>query len=162
MIKKIIGIVILAGLALFVVIQLIPFGRNHDNPPVVQDTPWGSPEAEAIARRSCYDCHSNETTWPWYSKVAPMSWLAQNDIREGRRALNFSTWGQGEFETGEIAESRTPRFDAAPAVHSASPNSKTVRFGKRNADPGPARLHRRIQRKRGQRGERGKRGEGGG
>ena len=103
MIKKIIGIVILAGLALFVVIQLIPFGRNYDNPPVVQDTPWGSPEAEAIARRSCYDCHSNETTWPWYSKVAPMSWLAQNDIREGRRALNFSTWGQGEFETGEIA-----------------------------------------------------------
>jgi len=104
MIKRIIGIVILAGLALFVVIQLIPFGRNHDNPPVVQDTPWGSPVAEAIARRSCYDCHSNETTWPWYSKVAPMSWLAQNDIREGRRALNFSTWGQGEFELSEIAK----------------------------------------------------------
>lgn len=104
MIKKILGVLILAGLALFLVIQFVPFGRNFDNPPVVQDAPWSSAEAEMVARRACYDCHSNETAWPWYSKVAPMSWLIQQDILEGRRALNFSTWGRGEQEIDEIAE----------------------------------------------------------
>lgn len=103
MLKKI-GIALLIIVGLFLVIQLVPYGRDHSNPPVVNDAPWGSPEAKAIAQRACYDCHSNETTWPWYSNVAPMSWLAQNDVQEGRRILNFSTWGQGEQETGEIRE----------------------------------------------------------
>lgn len=47
-----------------------------------------------VLRRACYDCHSNETRWPWYSRVAPISWLVAHDVGEGRRELNFSTWNR--------------------------------------------------------------------
>jgi hypothetical protein len=49
---------------------------------------------KAILRRACYDCHSNETQWPWYSRIAPISWLLARDVREGQAELNFSTWNQ--------------------------------------------------------------------
>jgi hypothetical protein len=49
-------------------------------------------EVKSILRRACYDCHSNETVWPWYSRVAPVSWLLGHDVDEGRESLNFSTW----------------------------------------------------------------------
>jgi len=51
-----------------------------------------SPQAAAIIRRACEDCHSNQTVWPWYSKVAPMSWLVADDVKDGRAKLNFSEW----------------------------------------------------------------------
>jgi hypothetical protein len=57
---------------LLVAIQLVPVDRT--NPPVEEEAP-ASPEVRAVLRRACYDCHSNETVWPWYSRVAPMSWL---------------------------------------------------------------------------------------
>jgi len=59
--KTIIAIIVLLGLALFAAIQLVPYGRDHQNPPVVQEPQWGTPEARAIAQRACFDCHSNET-----------------------------------------------------------------------------------------------------
>jgi hypothetical protein len=102
--KKIIGCASLAVLALFLLIQLVPYGRNHRNPPVQQEMTWNSSEAEAIARRACFDCHSNETVWPFYSNIAPLSWLVQRDVLEGRQVLNFSEVGRGESETEEIAE----------------------------------------------------------
>lgn len=74
----------------FVVIQFVPVDRT--NPPVESEVP-ASPEVLAVLRRACYDCHSNETVWPWYSHVAPMSWLVAKDVREGREEMNFSTWG---------------------------------------------------------------------
>lgn len=49
-------------------------------------------DVRAILERSCYDCHSNRTVWPWYSQVAPVSWLVARDVNEGRRHLNFSEW----------------------------------------------------------------------
>jgi hypothetical protein len=104
MIKRIFAIMILVGLALFLFIQVLPYGRNHSNPSVVQDAPWKSADAHAIAQRACYDCHSNETTWPWYSNIAPLSWQIQRDVVEGRHKLNFSEWGRGEQETEEIAK----------------------------------------------------------
>ena|SRR6187401_2819625 len=61
------------------------------NPPVVGDIAAPAP-VDAILRRACYDCHSNQTVWPWYSHIAPVSWLLANDVEEGRRELNFSTW----------------------------------------------------------------------
>jgi len=48
----------------------------------------------SIFRRSCYDCHSMETRWPWYSNIAPVSWLLAKDVQTGRRHLNFSVWGK--------------------------------------------------------------------
>ena len=47
-----------------------------------------------ILRQSCYDCHSHETTWPWYAQVAPVSWMVSNHVKDGRKHLNFSTWGE--------------------------------------------------------------------
>ncbi|MDQ1374658.1 MAG: hypothetical protein QOJ09_1996 [Actinomycetota bacterium] len=77
---------------MFAAMQLVPYGWSHTNPPVTADAPWPSPAAERIARQSCYECHSNETTWPVYAYVAPMSWLARHDVDGGRDKLNFSTW----------------------------------------------------------------------
>lgn len=84
--------------------QLVPYGRNHDNPPVVQEVAWSSAQVRDLAVRACYDCHSNETTWPWYSNVAPVSWLIQHDTDEGRSKLNFSEWHLPQKEADEAAE----------------------------------------------------------
>jgi len=65
---------------------------NTVNPPVEADVA-APPPVDTILRRACYDCHSNQTVWPWYSQMAPVSWLLANDVKEGRRELNFSTWG---------------------------------------------------------------------
>jgi hypothetical protein len=59
-----------AALAGFALIQLVPFGRNHTNPPTTAEPRWDSPRTRALARRACFDCHSNQTTWRWYSNVA--------------------------------------------------------------------------------------------
>lgn len=74
-----------------IVIQFIPV--NLTNPPVETELST-SPEIKAILKRSCYDCHSHETVWPWYSQVAPVSWLLAWDVTEGRGELNFSTWNR--------------------------------------------------------------------
>ena len=71
-----------------IAIQLIPVNRT--NPPVTAPIKWDSPTTEALARRACMDCHSNETVWPWYSYVAPASWLVYFDVQEARSRLNFS------------------------------------------------------------------------
>ncbi|MEO8514262.1 MAG: heme-binding domain-containing protein [Ignavibacteria bacterium] len=47
---------------------------------------------ESILKRSCYDCHSNQTVWPWYTNVAPVSWLVADDVVKGRKKMNFSEW----------------------------------------------------------------------
>lgn len=75
----------------FGLIQLIPVDLS--NPPVEEDIPT-SPEVKAILKRACYDCHSNETVWPWYSRIAPVSWLLLWDVTEGREELNYSAWNR--------------------------------------------------------------------
>jgi mono/diheme cytochrome c family protein len=94
---------LVAGAVLFVVIQFVPYGRDHDNPPVLAEPAWDSPATRELAVRACFDCHSNETNWAWYSNVAPASWLIQHDVDEGRAKLNWSEWGQ-ESEGEESAE----------------------------------------------------------
>lgn len=90
--------------ALFLAIQLVPYGRNHANPPTRSEPRWSSPQARELAVRACFDCHSNETSWPWYASVAPVSWLIQRDVDEGRRELNFSEWNKAQEEAEESAE----------------------------------------------------------
>lgn len=94
---------LLAAAALLVLIQLVPYGHRHNNPPVVREPSWDSETTRRLTKRACFDCHSNETIWPWYSNVAPVSWLVQHDIDEGRRELNFSDWRDGQRE-GEDPE----------------------------------------------------------
>jgi hypothetical protein len=96
---------LLAGLIiLFILIQLVPFGRDHTNPPVVREPTWNSPQTRALAVRACYDCHSNETRWLWFHNVAPISWGVQQDVNEGRATLNFSRWDVEQKEAEEAAE----------------------------------------------------------
>ncbi len=109
-----IGIGIATIVALFVIIQLVPYGRRHANPPVIKEPVWDSPQTKELASRACFDCHSNETLWPWYTNIAPFSWLIQHDVDEGRARLNFSECGiprsiredreagEGLREAGEI------------------------------------------------------------
>ena len=70
-------------------IQLFPMSRT--NPPVTADLNAPA-EVKAVLKASCYDCHSNETVWLWYTKVAPASWLIAHDVSDGRRHFNFSDW----------------------------------------------------------------------
>jgi len=100
-------ILILIGvlIGLFLLIQLIPIGKDHTNPPIVSEPNWDSPATRDLVKRACFDCHSNETIWPWYSNVAPVSWLVWNDVRAGRSRMNFSDWDRGfQPGAGEIAE----------------------------------------------------------
>jgi mono/diheme cytochrome c family protein len=91
MLKKI----LIAAAVLLVAVQLIPVGRT--NPPATSkvDAPQ---EALAVLERSCFDCHSNESRWPWYAYVAPVSWLVTHDVKEGREHVNFSEWAQYDAE----------------------------------------------------------------
>lgn len=89
-------IILLAIVFLLILIQLIRVDQSNpeSNPKydyfVVESVPAN---AQAITRESCYDCHSNQTIYPWYSKIAPVSWMLQNHINEGRGHLNYSEWG---------------------------------------------------------------------
>lgn len=87
------------GIALFLLIQAVPYGRDHSNPPTTQEPSWNSAQPRAFAVAACFDCHSNQTKWPWYTNVAPMSWLAESDVKSGRSTLNFSEWN-GPQDTG--------------------------------------------------------------
>ncbi len=89
LIKKIIAAVIIAGIVIFAGIQLIPVKRT--NPPVTMDVD-ANDEVKGVLKKSCYSCHSNETVWPWYSYVAPVSWLITDDVETARGSLNFSEW----------------------------------------------------------------------
>lgn len=89
---RLIKIGIPAGLIFFVAIQLIPYGRSHADPPVSHPVNWNSPQTQQLAMQACGDCHSDQTTWPWYSNVAPFSWLIQRDVVKGRSILNFSAY----------------------------------------------------------------------
>ena len=95
--------VLLGLLLLFIVIQLVPYGRDHTNSTVVAEPPWDSPVTRDLAVRACFDCHSNETVWAWYSNVAPISWIVQQHVDEGREELNFSEWHVPQ-EADEAAE----------------------------------------------------------
>jgi mono/diheme cytochrome c family protein len=87
--KAVIGV--LAILLLAGAVQLIPVDRTN---PAVTSEIEAPAEVMAVFERSCYDCHSNQTRWPWYSGVAPVSWVLARDVDEGREHLNFSRWGE--------------------------------------------------------------------
>ena len=88
----------------FGVIQLVPYGRAHANPPVLGEPAWDSPRTRELTVRACFACHSNEVDWPWYSNIAPISWYVQNHVDEGRDELNFSEWTRPQKEADESAE----------------------------------------------------------
>ena len=100
---KLLGILVLTGIA----IQFIPYGKDHTNPSIVGEPPWDNPRTKELFSRVCANCHSNTTTWPWYSNVAPVSWLIQYDVDGGRKRLNVSMWSVQKKNKG---------YDAAEEV----------------------------------------------
>jgi hypothetical protein len=85
-----------AVVAGFALLQLTNPVRT--NPPVVSDLMASNrppPQVAAMLHAACYDCHSSQTRWPWYSHIAPMSWLIASDVKEGREHLNLSEWPDG-------------------------------------------------------------------
>ncbi len=111
-IKKLILILVGGAFAIFLLIQLIPFGHTNTNPPVVSEPNWSSQQARAVVKQHCFQCHSNETNWTWYANIAPGSWLIAMDVIAGRNAFNFSDWknnpGEPDEMVGAIQEGEMP------------------------------------------------------
>jgi hypothetical protein len=100
--KKIILYAGIGAFILFLLLQLVPVDRT--NPPITQEIKWDSPETRELAQRACFDCHSNETVWPWYSYVAPISMRVVDHVEHGRFHLNFSQWDGENGELDDVIE----------------------------------------------------------
>jgi mono/diheme cytochrome c family protein len=146
--RQIVSIGLIAIMALAVIIQLVPYGRNHANPPVQAEPAWNSEQTRALFFRACADCHSNQTTWPWYSSVAPVSWLTTHDVEEGRREFNVSEWGRQRNKGDEAAETLQkgemppwfytvmhPTAELTPAERQALIDGLAATFGEREGGP---------------------------
>jgi len=86
----------------FLVAQVIPL--SIDNPPITGEPTWDAPRTEALARRACFDCHSNEVKNPWYGSIAPVSWWMRMHVNGGRQHLNFSEMDRPQRDADEAGE----------------------------------------------------------
>ncbi len=100
--KRLFMIVIVTIGIFLIAIQFIPV--TYTNPPIINEPNWDSQETRALVSRACFDCHSNETDLPWYSNLAPASWLIYRDINEGRKEMNFSEWKMERKNVEHLAE----------------------------------------------------------
>lgn len=91
---------------IFVLMQAVPYGRTHGNPPTIAEPGWDSPRTRELAVRACFDCHSNHTKWPWYANLAPFSWVVQYDVEVARSVVNFSEWNR-VYALGHYSGKRT-------------------------------------------------------
>lgn len=115
----------------------VPVWFFQTNPPVVNEPAWDSPQTRALAQRACFDCHSNETHWPIYSRIAPVSYLVTIHVVEGREHLNFSEWGTARgtgtpFVTSAFAngdEEEGERGDGGGHGESAEEMIETIHEG---------------------------------
>lgn len=94
---RVLKIILIVAVVLFAGIQAIRPARTNpavDESQTIFARTQMTPEVAAILNRSCNDCHSNKTVWPWYTNVAPVSWWLTNHVNEGRQNLNYSEWGR--------------------------------------------------------------------
>ena len=101
--RKLIFQLMVGALGLALLVQLIPLAGRGNNPAVVTEPNWNNPQTRDLVKRACFDCHSNETLWPWYSYVAPVSWMIYRDVMDGRSHMNFSEWNRPQPAAGEAA-----------------------------------------------------------
>src|SRR5262249_43131439 len=83
---SLVGVAWIAGI--FLLMQVVPCGRTHSNPVTIQEPPWSSARTRELAVRACFNCHSNQTQWPWYANVAPLSWVVEADVDGARSTIN--------------------------------------------------------------------------
>ncbi len=100
--KKVLKYAGIAVGAIFVIIQI--FQVDHTNPATRSEPNWDSPRTRELAKKACFDCHSGETNWPWYSYIAPASWKVYNNVHNGRRHFYFSEYPQGTKDPKETVE----------------------------------------------------------
>ena len=93
-----------ATLASLLIIQLIPYGKDHSNPPVNGEPAWSSPRTRELMVNACFGCHSNSVEYPTYASVAPISWTVQSHIDEGREKVNYQEWNLRQSEAEETIE----------------------------------------------------------
>ena len=94
-------------LVMLIAIQAVPYGRAHSNPPITGEPQWSSPRTRELMVRACFGCHSNEVEYPSYASVAPISWVVESHVAEGREKVNYSEFDQrqrGADETIEVIE----------------------------------------------------------
>ena len=95
--KKVLKYTAAGLLAIFIIIQFVPANLPENSTDLSSDiinTEIIPDDVKLILKKACYDCHSSQTVYPWYSKVAPVSWLVAKDTREGREELNLSQWSE--------------------------------------------------------------------
>lgn len=117
--KPTLKIISIGALALLIGIQFVPYGKNHTNPPIISEPQWDSPRTKELFNNACANCHSHQTTYPWYSNVAPVSWLLARDVDEGREHFNVSAWGaqkknKGKDAAKEVREGEMPPWFYLP------------------------------------------------
>ena len=100
---------------LVILIQFVPVGRDHTNPAIQAEPQWDSLDTKQLFDRTCADCHSHTTKWPWYSNIAPISWIITDHVMEGREHFNVSAWGlqkhnEGEEAAEEVEKGEMPVF----------------------------------------------------
>jgi len=117
LVSALVGFVVVA-----VAIQAVPLGWDRRNPPVTAEPEWDSPRTRELAARACFDCHSNEVDYPWYSKIAPMSWAVQRHVDNGRGKVNYSEWDQPQDDADESAET-VREGEMPPAYYTLLANS---------------------------------------
>lgn len=96
--------VALAGVVTMLVIQLIPYGRSHSNPPVTGEPRWADDRTRELVVDACYSCHSNEVEYPAYASIAPISWMLQDHVTAARDEVNFSEFATDPGDADESVE----------------------------------------------------------
>lgn len=136
--------VLASGVLTFGIIQLVPYGRAHSNPPVTGEPNWANAETRQLMVDSCFACHSNEVVYPPYASIAPISWEVQHHVEEGRDAVNYSEFatnpGEAEesievIEEGSMAPAYFTRFGVHPEANLTPEQTQQLIEGLR-ATPG--------------------------
>lgn len=134
----------LSALVTFGLIQLVPYGHNHTNPPVTGEPQWANAQTRDLMVSSCFACHSNEVDYPAYASIAPLSWAVQRHVDEGRDAVNYSEFSSDPRDADEtvdvVAEGEMPppfytRFGRHPEAKLTDPQLQQLIEGLR-ATPG--------------------------
>lgn len=94
-----------------IILQFIPYGKEHTEYKTVAEPEWYNTQTRELFFKACGDCHSFQTEWPWYSNIAPISWLIYNHVQEGREHFNVSNWGYQKKNKGEDAAEEIEQGD---------------------------------------------------
>lgn len=144
--RVVVGSAALSTVVVFGLIQLVPYGRDHSNPPVTGEPRWADDRTRELMVDACYACHSNEVEYPGYASVAPLSWAIQRHVDEGRAKVNYSEFtsdpGDADetlevVEEGEMPPASYTRFGRHPEANLSDQELRALIDGLR-ATPGLA------------------------